>query len=308
MTKLPNVRGVLTVDRPLNEVTWLRVGGQADLFFQPADLDDLRVFMRDLDAKVPVFPIGVGSNLIIRDGGLRAAVVRLGRGFNETVIKDNRVRAGAAALDAHVARRAADAGLDLAFLRTIPGSIGGAIRMNAGCYGSYVADHLIEVEAVARDGSLLRLSAQELRLSYRSSELPPEMIIVSALFEAVSDEPERIHEKMAKHLAKRDDTQPTKERSAGSTFRNPAGYSSTGRLDDTHGLKAWKLIQDAGMQGVPHGRAMMSTQHANFLINLGGATARDLEEMGELVRKKVFQMHKIELKWEILRVGEENTS
>ena len=304
MTRMPEVRGRLTPDRPLNELTWLRVGGPADWLFQPADEDDLSAFLADLPADVPVFPMGVGSNLIVRDGGLHAVVIRLGRGFNDISCDGTRVTAGAAALDAHVARRAADAGLDLTFLRTIPGSIGGAVRMNAGCYGSYTADVLTEVRAVSRDGERHTIPAADLHLAYRSSRIDPGMVITSAVFEAPRGEPEELHARMEEQLAKRDATQPTKDRSAGSTFRNPAGFSSTGRDDDVHDLKAWKVIDEAGLRGARLGGAQMSEKHPNFLINAGGATAADLEGLGEEVRKKVYAKSGITLEWEIMRVGE----
>ena len=298
------IRGTLTPGRPLAELTWLRVGGPADWVFQPADRTDLCAFLAGLDADIAVFPMGVGSNLIVRDGGLRGVVIRLGRGFNGIDCADGEVTAGAAALDAHVARRVAEAGLDLTFLRTIPGSIGGAVRMNAGCYGSYVADHLIEVEVVTRVGEVVRLTPEDLKLAYRSSDLPPGWVITSARFRAASGDPADLLARMEEQLARRDATQPTKERSAGSTFRNPAGFSSTGRADDSHELKAWKLIDDAGMRGARLGGAQMSPKHSNFLINAGGATAADLEGLGEEVRKKVYHTSGIELEWEIMRVGE----
>jgi UDP-N-acetylmuramate dehydrogenase len=248
--------------------------------------------------------MGVGSNLIVRDGGVRAVVIRLGRGFNGIDILGNRVTAGAAALDAHVARRAAEAGLDLTFLRTIPGSIGGAVRMNAGCYGSYVADVLTEITICTRAGQIETLPAAALNLRYRQSDLPAGAVILSAVFTAPEGDPAALAARMADQIAKRDATQPTKDRSAGSTFRNPVGHSSTGRADDTHELKAWKVIDDAGMRGARIGGAQMSPMHSNFLINAGGATAADLENLGEEVRKRVFQNSGIALEWEIMRVGE----
>ena len=304
MSDIPSPRGKLTQNRDLSSLTWLRVGGAADYFFQPADEDDLCQFMRDLPSDMAVFPIGVGSNLIVRDGGLRAVVVRLGRGFNQIAIDGRHLRVGAAALDAHVARKSAEAGLDLAFLRTIPGSIGGAVRMNAGCYGSYVKDHFIEARVVTRQGERLTLGADEMGFAYRQSSLPPDWIITEALFAAETGDPAALAARMAAQLAKRDETQPTKELSAGSTFRNPAGFSSTGRADDVHDLKAWKVIEDAGLRGARLGGAQMSEKHSNFMINAGGATAADLEGLGELVRKRVFKNSGIELEWEIMRVGE----
>lgn len=301
---LPPVRGTLTPDRPLADLTWLRVGGPADWLFQPADEADLAEFLAALPSEVPVFPMGVGSNLIVRDGGIRGVVIRLGRGFNGIETGGATVTAGAAALDAHVARKAAEAGLDLTFLRTIPGSIGGAVRMNAGCYGTYVADHLVSVRTVLRDGRCVTLSAADLRLSYRSSDLPEGAVVTSATFRAEAADPAELSARMDEQLARRDASQPTRERSAGSTFRNPAGFSSTGRADDHHDLKAWKLIADAGMRGARRGGARMSEMHANFLLNAGGATAADLEGLGEEVRKRVFQSSGLTLEWEIMRVGE----
>lgn len=298
------VRGTLTQDRPLADLTWLRVGGPADWLFQPADEADLADFLRGLPPEVPVFPMGVGSNLIVRDGGLRAVVIRLGRGFNAIAVEGDRVTAGAAALDAHVARRAAEAGLDLTFLRTIPGSIGGAVRMNAGCYGSYVADHLIEARLVTRAGEVVSVPAAALHLRYRQSDLPEGAVIVAATFRAAPGDPAALEAQMADQIARRDASQPTNERSAGSTFRNPAGYSSTGRADDRHELKAWKVIDEAGMRGARRGGAQMSEMHSNFLINAGGASAADLEELGEEVRKRVFERSGLTLEWEIMRVGE----
>ncbi len=304
MIQMPQTRGRLTPDRPLNDLTWLRVGGPADWLFQPADREDLKAFLAALDPSVPVFPMGVGSNLIVRDGGLRAVVIRLGRGFNGIAVEGRRVTVGAAALDAHVAKRAAEAGVDLTFLRTIPGSIGGAVRMNAGCYGTYTADHLKAVTVVLRDGREAVLDAAALDLQYRQSSLPEGAVIVEAVFEGLPGDPAALATRMEAQLKKRDETQPTKDRTAGSTFRNPAGFSSTGRADDVHDLKAWKVIDEAGMRGATLGGAQMSPKHSNFLVNAGGATAADLESLGEEVRKRVFQHSGIELHWEIMRVGE----
>ena len=301
---LPPVRGTLTPNRPLADLTWLRVGGPADWLFSPADEADLADFLSAVDPGLPIFPMGVGSNLIVRDGGIRAMVIRLGRGFNAIQIDGDTVTAGAAALDAHVAKKAAEAGLDLTFLRTIPGSIGGAVRMNAGCYGSYVADHLVSVRVITRQGLVKEIAAADLQLAYRSSVLPEGWVVVSATFHAAKGDPAALEARMLDQIAKRDASQPTKDRSAGSTFRNPAGFSSTGRADDTHELKAWKVIDEAGLRGATLGGAQMSPMHSNFLVNIGGATAADLENLGEEVRKKVFQQQGITLEWEIMRVGE----
>ncbi|PXW83930.1 UDP-N-acetylmuramate dehydrogenase [Ruegeria sp. P4] len=308
MTDLPAVRGRLTPNRDLSDLTWLRVGGPADYLFQPADLEDLQCFLRDLPADVDVFPMGVGSNLIVRDGGLRAVVIRLGRGFNTIEIEGDTVTAGAAALDAHVARKSAEAGVDLTFLRTIPGSIGGAVRMNAGCYGSYVADVFVSAQVVLRDGSLKTLTADDLNFQYRQTDLPEGAVLVSATLRGPEGDPDALAARMEEQLRKRDESQPTKERSAGSTFRNPAGFSSTGKADDVMDLKAWKVIDNAGLRGATLGGAQMSVKHSNFMINAGGATAADLEGLGENVRKKVYADSGIWLEWEIMRVGDPERS
>jgi UDP-N-acetylmuramate dehydrogenase len=300
----PAIRGTIQPGRPLADLTWLRVGGPADALVLPADEDDLAAFLAALPAGVPVFPMGVGSNLIVRDGGIRAAVVRLGRAFAGVRIASGQVIAGAAALDAQVARRAAEAGLDLTFLRTIPGAIGGAVRMNAGCYGSYTADHLVSVRAVTRAGRAVTLTRDDLNPRYRQTDLPEGWVIVEATFAPPPGDPAALAARMDEQLARRDASQPVADRSAGSTFRNPAGFSSTGRGDHGQEWMAWRLIDDAGMRGARLGGAQMSEKHANFLINTGGATAADLEGLGEAVRKKVLQHSGIRLEWEIMRVGD----
>jgi UDP-N-acetylmuramate dehydrogenase len=303
MSVLPTPRGRLTPGRDLSDLTWLRVGGPADWLFQPADAEDLSDFLAALDPGIPVFPMGVGSNLIVRDGGIEGVVIRLGRGFNAVRIEGTTVIAGAAALDAQVAKRAAEAGRDLTFLRTIPGSIGGALRMNAGCYGTYVADHFAGADAVLRDGTRITLAPEDITFAYRHTDLPEDAVITEVRFAAPEGDAGALAARMVDQLAKRDATQPTKDRTAGSTFRNPAGFSSTGREDDTHELKAWKVIDDAGMRGARQGGAQMSPMHSNFLVNIGGATAADLEGLGEEVRKKVFDTSGITLEWEIKRIG-----
>ena len=298
------VRGRLTPDYDLSGLTWLRVGGPADWLFLPKDEADLADFLKALPEDVPVFPMGVGSNLIVRDGGLRAVVIRLGRAFAEISFDGDLVTVGAAMLDSQVAVKAAEMGRDLTFLRTIPGSIGGAIRMNAGCYGSYVADRLVEVRTVTRKGERVILSPEEMNFRYRQSDIPEGSVVTQAVFRADAGDPGELARKMEEQLDKRDATQPTKDLTAGSTFRNPAGFSSTGRPDDTHELKAWKVIEDAGMRGATRGGAQMSEMHSNFLVNTGGATAADLEGLGEEVRERVLAHSGISLEWEIMRVGE----
>jgi UDP-N-acetylmuramate dehydrogenase len=302
--ELPDVRGVLTPQKSLAELTWMRVGGPCDYLFQPADAADLADFLRALDPAVPVFPIGVGSNLIVRDGGLRGVVVRLGRGFNGIEFDGDLIKAGPAALDAHVARKAAAQGLDLTFLRTIPGAIGGAVRMNAGCYGSYMADVFVSARGLDRAGNEVKLSHADLGFAYRHSALPEGVVLTSVVMRAPRGDARELEARMEAQLKKRDETQPTKDRTAGSTFRNPAGFSSTGAADDTHELKAWKVIEDAGLRGAMLGGAQMNLKHPNFLTNTGTATAADLENLGEDVRKKVYAESGITLEWEIMRIGE----
>jgi UDP-N-acetylmuramate dehydrogenase len=305
MMTLPKPRGRLTLDRSLADLTWLRVGGAADAVFQPADRQDLAEFLAQLPQEIAIFPIGVGSNLIVRDGGLRAVVIRLGRGFNAIELDGDLIHCGAAALDSHVARKAAEAGLDLTFLRTIPGTMGGALKMNAGCYGAYFADAFVCASGYDRAGRPVSFDAKTLGFSYRSSDLPQDVVITDITLRALGrDAPSRLHQKMTAQLAKRDETQPTKDRTAGSTFRNPAGFSSTGQADDRHDLKAWSLIDAAGCRGLELGGAQMSPKHPNFLINTGQATAKDLEALGELVRKKVYDKSGLTLEWEVMRVGD----
>ena len=305
MHSLPKVRGRLQADFDLSALSWLRVGGKAQVLFQPADSDDLCEFLRDLPADIPVFTIGVCSNLIIRDGGVKGVVIRLGRGFNDVeILADSQIRAGAGALDSIVAKRAAEAGIDLAFLRTIPGSIGGAVKMNAGCYGRYIADVFMGGEGVTRTGETVKLTPTDIDFAYRKTNLPDGFIVTSAILQGEAGSPDVINAKMDSALAKRSETQPIDMRSCGSTFRNPAGYSSTGAIDDPNTLKAWKLIEDAGLRGATLGGAQMSPKHCNFLVNTGGATAHDLEKLGNDIQKKVFKSTGIMLEWEIERIGE----
>jgi UDP-N-acetylmuramate dehydrogenase len=305
IARLPKVRGQLTPMRVLADLTWLRVGGPAEVLFQPADIDDLVNFLAHCAADIPVTPLGVCSNLIIRDGGLPGVVIRLGRAFSKIEILDgDRVRAGAAALDAHVAKRAADAGISgLEFLRTIPGAVGGAVKMNAGCYGSYAADVVSEVTMIDRAGTSLTLRRDDIQFAYRTSAIPDDTVIVGAVLQGRPGDPSEIHATMDTYVEQRAATQPVRERSCGSTFANPAGYSSTGAPDDPMDFKAWRLIDDAGCRGLRIGGAQISEKHSNFLINTGAATAADLEQLGETVRARVKSHSGIDLVWEIRRIG-----
>ena len=304
VVKLPTTRGKLTDNQMLSDLTWLRVGGPAEYFFQPSDLEDLMYFLSNLPDNISLFPIGVGSNLLVRDGGIKGVVIRLGKGFNSVEVSNGLVVAGAAALDSFVARRAADNGYDLTFLRTIPGSIGGALKMNAGCYGKYISDYFVSAKAVNRSGEVVKLEKTDVLFSYRNTDLSADLVVVSVTFAPPSGEVAALYEKMRIQKEKRDSEQPTKEITAGSTFRNPCGFSSSGHINEDHEFKAWKVIEDAGLRGVQMGAAKMHEKHPNFLTNTGGATASELEEFGEMVRKRVFKNSGIDLKWEIIRVGD----
>ena len=293
--QLPDVRGKLFRDEPLAPFTWFRVGGPAELIFIPEDADDLAVFLKGLDASVPLTVLGVGSNTLVRDGGVDGVVIRLGRGFNTVEAKgQNRIFAGAGVPDAILAREAAKAGIaGLEFYRGVPGAIGGALTMNAGCYGAETKDVLVEAYAVNRVGERLTLSNADLGYSYRKSAraAAEPLVFTGALFEGKPDEPAAIEARMAEITARRETTQPIREKTGGSTFKNPPGYSS------------WKLVDEAGWRGKPFGGAMFSPLHSNFLINTGEATAADLEGLGEAVRADVKAKTGIELDWEIKRIG-----
>lgn len=294
--RLPDVRGRLLRDEPLAPFTWLRVGGPADVLFLPADEADLSGFLAGLDPATPVTPLGVGSNTLVRDGGVEGVVIRLaGRAFSRIErVGDRRLMAGAAALDAHLAREAAAAGLaGLEFYRGVPGSIGGALVMNAGCYGAETADVLVEARAVARDGRILTLPVAEMEFSYRRSARAAagDLIFTAGLFEGQPDDPAAITARMDEITRRREASQPIREKTGGSTFKNPEGHS------------AWKLVDEAGWRGRPFGGAMFSPQHANFLINSGEATAADLEGLGEAVRADVETRTGVRLEWEIRRIG-----
>ena len=292
---LPKVRGKILNDEPLAPFTWFRVGGPADVIFLPEDEADLADFLKGLDPSVPVTPIGVGSNTLVRDGGVDGVVIRLGKAFGKVEPRgDNRIFAGAAVLDAVLAREAGRAGIaGLEFYRGVPGSIGGATVMNAGCYGAETKDVLVEAYAVTRAGERVTFSNAEMGFAYRKSAKAAEggLIFTGALFEGRADDPAAIEERMAEITARRETTQPIREKTGGSTFKNPPGHSS------------WKLVDEAGWRGKPHGGAMFSPLHSNFLINTGEATAADLEGLGEAVRADVKAKLGIDLEWEIKRIG-----
>jgi UDP-N-acetylmuramate dehydrogenase len=289
---LPPTRGRLQQNAPLGDKTWFRVGGPADYLFRPADVEDLCAFLHDMPLHLPVTIIGAASNLIIRDGGIPGLVIRLARGFSDIAVENEGIIAGGAALDATVAEHAAQADLTgLEFLSGIPGAIGGAVMMNAGAYGGDVATTLDWAEIVTRQGELLRLAAGEIGFSYRHSTLPPESVVVRARFFAKPGEPAAIAARMAEIRANREATQPVRARTGGSTFRNPPD------------AKAWELIDAAGARGLTRGGAQVSEKHCNFLLNTGGATAADLEGLGEELRRRVHATSGITLEWEIKRIG-----
>jgi UDP-N-acetylmuramate dehydrogenase len=291
-TRLPQLRGRLLANQNLAELTWFRVGGPAQALFMPEDENDLAYLLRNLPQGIPVRVLGAGSNTIVRDGGIEGVVVRLGRGFNEIAVEEgNRVRAGTAALDLMVARAAQKAGLaGLAFLSGIPGTIGGALRMNGGAYGGETKDILVEARGVDRAGNMRTFSNADMGFAYRHCGVGEDVIFTSALFQGRAGDPNAIAAEMDAIKQKREASQP-RNRTGGSTFKNPPGHS------------AWKLVDEAGCRGLRVGDAQVSELHSNFLINLGHATAADIETLGETVRTRVKAKSGIELEWEIKRVG-----
>src|SRR5277367_6232973 len=291
--RMPGLRGRLIANQPLAELTWFRVGGPAQVLFTPQDAEDLAMLLTQLPAEVPVTVVGLGSNLIVRDGGVAGVVIRLGRGFGEIAIESgHRVRAGTAVPDVKVARAAQEAAIaGLSFLRGIPGGIGGALRMNGGAYGGETKDALVEARAVDRQGRVHVLSDADMHFTYRHCGAPEEYIFTQALFAGERGDPATIAAEMGKITESREATQPVKSRTGGSTFKNPPGH------------KAWQLIDAAGCRGLQVGGAQVSTMHCNFLINLGGATAADIETLGETVRARVKETSGVVLEWEIKRIG-----
>ena len=290
---MPQLHGRLLESQSLAELTWFRVGGPAQALFMPEDEADLAYFLAHLPHEIPVTVIGLGSNLIVRDGGVPGVVIRLGRGFNAvTVEPGERVRAGAAVPDVRVARAAQEAGISgLAFLRGIPGAIGGALRMNGGAYGREIKNALVEARGVDRTGRLLRLTVADMHYSYRHCGAPDDIIFTQALFEGAPGDLVAIAAEMDAITESREATQPIKSRTGGSTFKNPPGQ------------KAWQLIDAAGCRGLAIGDAQVSTLHCNFLINRGSASAADIEGLGETVRARVKESSGVDLEWEIKRIG-----
>ncbi|WP_395612800.1 UDP-N-acetylmuramate dehydrogenase [Allosphingosinicella sp.] len=293
LATLPKVRGRLTADAPLAPLVWFKSGGAAEWLFEPKDVEDLQAFLADLDPSVPVMALGLGSNLIVRDGGVPGVVVRLGKPFATVERLDaTTLLCGGGASGILVSSTARDAGIaGVEFLRSIPGTVGGFVRMNGGAYGREVQDILVDCEVVLRSGQLLRLAPEALGYTYRHSELPEGCVVVSATFRGAPGEPAAIQAEMDRIAAAREESQPLRSRTGGSTFKNPQG------------TKAWQVIDQAGCRGLRVGDAQVSEKHCNFLLNLGGASSGDIEKLGEEVRERVLAHSGVMLEWEIQRVG-----
>jgi UDP-N-acetylmuramate dehydrogenase len=293
LASLPELRGKLKADAPLKDFTWFRVGGPAEVLYSPADEADLAYFLQHTPAEIPITMIGLGSNLLVRDGGIEGVVIRLGRGFGEIAVEEgSRLRVGAAVPDVKVARAAADAGISgLSFYRGIPGCVGGALRMNGGAHGHETKEVVVEARAVDRKGNVHVLPVAELHYEYRHCGAPEDLIFTEALFQGEPGDPAKILAEMDDIAAYREQAQPIKSRTGGSTFKNPPGR------------KAWQLIDAAGCRGLAVGDAKVSEMHCNFLINEGNASGADIEELGETVRARVKETSGVELEWEIKRLG-----
>lgn len=290
---LPQVRGKLTAQAPLAPLVWFKSGGCAEYLFEPRDIEDLKQFLRDIDPQTPVMALGLGSNLIVRDGGVPGFVVRLGKAFAKVATMDAvTLDCGAGASGILVSSTARDEGIaGLEFLRSIPGTVGGFVRMNGGAYGGEVKDILVDCDVVMRNGDVQQLSVADLHYSYRHSELPDGAIVVGARFRGKSGNPEAIQAEMDRISASREASQPLRSKTGGSTFKNPDGF------------KAWQLVDEAGCRGLQIGGAQVSEKHTNFLINTGDATSAEIEALGEEVRRRVKSKSGIDLTWEIQRVG-----
>jgi len=293
VASLPRVRGRLTAEAPLAPLVWFKSGGRAEWLFEPADAADLSDFLAELDPEVPVMALGLGSNLIVRDGGVPGVVVRLGKPFATVEAVDaTTLRCGGGASGILVSSTARDAGIGgVEFLRSIPGTVGGFVRMNGGAYGREVKDILVDCELVLRNGRRQRLGLAELGYAYRHSDLPEGCVVIAATFRGHAEAPERVQAEMDRIAAAREESQPLRSRTGGSTFKNPPG------------IKAWQAIDAAGCRGLRLGDAQVSEKHCNFLLNLGGASSAEIEELGEEVRRRVRAQAGIELEWEIQRVG-----
>ena len=297
LDRLPVSRGELRAAAPLAKATWFQVGGSAEVLFRPLDLDDLVAFLKAKPADVPLTVLGAGTNVLVREGGIEGVVVRLGKSFAQVQVDGEQVVAGGAAMDVNVARAAAAAGITgLEFLSGVPGTIGGAIRMNAGAYGCELCDVIVSAEAIDPNGERHVLEASKLGFTYRGCDTPEDWIFISAVLRGRKDQPAAIKAKMANVQVARTESQPISSKTGGSTFANPTEPEAAG-------AKAWELIDQAGCRGLKRGDAMVSNLHCNFLINNGAASATDLESLGEEVRRRVAETSGIVLHWEIRRIG-----
>lgn len=293
LENMPHLKGRLKEGADLARLSWFRTGGPADILFEPTDEADLQTFLRNLPGDVPLTVIGVGSNLLVRDGGVRGVVIRLGRGFSGILIRGNVLKARAGTMDVHVAREAQKAGKSgLEFMVGVPGTVGGALRMNAGAYGREIKDVLLHSHAVDRYGHMHEFKLEDFAFSYRKTALPQNLIFLGASFQVKDGNPEEIQKRMDEITSARSESQPIGTRTGGSTFKNPEGTN------------AWKLIDEAGCRGLQIGDAQVSEKHCNFLINHGNATATEIEELGETVRERVKANSGVDLHWEIQRIGE----
>lgn len=294
INKLPKIRGSYREDYNLSKVTWFAVGGNADILFKPEDIEDLSFFLKNKPADVPYIVLGVGSNLLVRDGGIRGVVIKLGRNFTSITHHNDELVVGAGALDVNVSKYCADNSLaGLEFLSGIPGVIGAALAMNAGAYGSEIAEHLIKLEALDSKGNIVIITKEECNFKYRSNGLSDDLIFTKAYLRVSPGNKEEVEHKINQIQQQRESTQPIKTRTSGSSFKNPSGSKS-----------AWELIDESGCRGLQIGGAIVSKQHCNFLINFDQATAADIENLGETVRERVFKNSGVNLEWEIKRVGE----
>ncbi|MEE2774422.1 MAG: UDP-N-acetylmuramate dehydrogenase [Pseudomonadota bacterium] len=299
-----NIKGKISFNRSLKKFTWLRVGGDAEIFFQPDCIQDLVHLIENIPTETNIFPIGVCSNLLVRDGGIPGVTIRLGRGFSQMQYENGLICVGAGALDSKVADFAAESGIDLSFLKTIPGTIGGAVKMNAGCYGHSMADIIKDATVLSRCGKLRNMSRKDLGLGYRRSKLPDDWIVVAVRLNGQKLSTDEIQKKMQLNQRKRSESQPVGEKTGGSTFKNP--YDTSYDVTDIKvkkELRAWELISESNLRGVKLGGASVSQLHANFLINDGTATADDFEQLGSFIQRKVYEQKGVKLEWEIKRVG-----
>ncbi len=304
INQLPEVRGRYTKNALLGAKGWFRCGGTADVLYKPKDNQDLQDFLKSCPVNIPVTILGAMSNCIIRDSGIRGVVIRMGREFSDIKVEDDVITVGALALDANVAQVAADNGIGgLEFFSGIPGSIGGALRMNAGCYGAETKDVLVSCDVLDRQGNLHILTPDKMGMTYRHIDVPDDYIFLKATFKGVLEEPAKVQERMAKIKQSREESQPIREKTGGSTFANPSQNEliEVGLPED---MKVWQLIESVGGRGLKVGGAMMSEKHCNFMINTGTATAADLENLGEELRARVAEKYKIKLRWEIRRIGD----